>query len=524
MVPRDAAARARPRDPCTGVGNAVGVRLPRGFCLQEIARGLLRPRQLTFAPTGQLLVAESGRGWARQRGRVGVLTRQPDGRWSADSFLLGLDRPHGIAWRDGHLWVAAADRIVKAPLDLGLARAEQATTVLGPLPATGRHVHKTLGFGPDGALYFSIGSGTDNGAPNGSRDGPDPCPEAEALEPLAARGVVNRWDPSTGRLTVFARGLRNNLGLAWHPTSGSLWGVENARDYIDRQDPTLSDALLPHEELNHLVEGGRYGWPYCYDDNLVSPEYARSTRQACAREAPPAQLLPAHAAPISVLFYTGAMFPGPWRGRAFVTYHGYRATGHRVVTVPFGADGRPSGPAEDFINGWEERPGRPHGHLLGLAQGPDGALYLSDDVGGFVYRVAYGESALEAPAPPPPPEPEAQAVVDARCAELSRRRDALSVLQRTVLDGKCVPCHAASAGGLTLRRCDWRATYEALAHGRSALADAPYIAPGGAVTGVLAARLHGEAQGPRMPPPPASLTAEELARFDAWLAAGAPPP
>jgi hypothetical protein len=194
------------------------------------------------------------------------------------------------------------------------------------------------------------------------------------------------------------------------------------------------------------------------------------------------------------------------------------------VSIPFGADGHPEGPAEDFIAGWEERPGRPHGHLLGLAQGPDGALYLSDDVGGFVYRIAYGASALATPPPPPPPPPEPPSAVDARCAELEGRRDPLSTLQRTVFDPKCVPCHATSAGGLTLRRCDWRTTYEALVHGRSPSADAPYVVPGRADQGVLVARLQGEALGPRMPPPPLALSPEELARVTSWLAAGAPPP
>ncbi len=510
-----------PRDACTGVANALALRLRPGFCVRPIATGMLKPRQLTQGLAGEILVAESGPGWRHNRGRVSALRARPDGTWSQTALVEGLDRPHGIAFRDGYVWVAEAGRIARFrhPAE-GAVSLE---TVLGDLPADGRHPHKTLAFSPDGSLFFSVGSATDNCQAQGSRAALDPCPERAPVAPAIERGVVMRWDSRRARAEVFSRGLRNNLGLAWHPTTGRLYGVENARDYIDRADATLSDAALPHDELNELTRRSDHGWPYCYDDKVVSPEY-RADPTRCRATRAPAIDLPPHSAPLGITFYQGEMFPAEYRGAAFVAYHGYRAEGHRVVVIPFGADGAPSGPPEDFISGWEERPGRPHGHLTGLAVIDDGSLALTDDVGGAVYLVRYGASALQLPPPvittPPVEDP---AEVERRCAELSRRTDLISVMQRSVIDTKCVTCHAMSAGGMTLRRCDWRMTWEALAHGRSA-AYGPYVVPGRTDQGVLMARLHGDTMGPRMPMQGSELTAEELNAVEAWVRAGAPSP
>lgn len=516
-----APAPAPPPDPCTGVGNPVAVRLPPGFCLRPVATGLLRPRQMALAPDGKVLVAESGPGWRHNRGRVSLLTRRADGGFDATPLTGALDRPHGVAFRDGHVWVAEAGRVARFPYPAGDAAAPE--TVVGDLPNTGRHVHKTLGFAPDGALFFSVGSATDNCQRDRSREVDDPCPEREPVAPAVERGVVMRWDARRRAAAVFSRGLRNNTGLAWHPASGRLWGVENARDYIDRADPSLSDAALPHDELNELTRGSDHGWPYCYDADVPAPEY-RARPERCRRAVAPAILLPPHSAPLAIAFYTGAMFPAAYQGRAVITYHGYRAEGHRVVSVPFGPDGAPSGPPEDLVSGWEERPGRPHGHLTGLLVTPEGSLLVSDDVAGTIYELRYGASALHAPPPvvvaPPPEDP---AAVERRCAALANRRDPLAVVQRTVVDAKCVSCHTASAGGLLLRRCDTATTWESLARGRSAVYG-PYVVPGDAQRGVLLARLRGDSMGPRMPMQGVELTADELAAVVRWVEAGAPAP
>jgi glucose/arabinose dehydrogenase len=510
-----------PPDPCTGVGNPLAVRLLPGFCLRPVATGLLRPRQMALAPDGSVLVAESGAGWRHNRGRVSRLARLPDGGFTVTPLATALDRPHGVAFHDGHVWVAEAGRVARFRYPVGGELTLE--PVVSGLPSDGRHIHKTLGFAPDGALFFSVGSATDNCQRADSREADDPCPERAPVAPAVERGVVMRWDAQRGRASVYSRGLRNNTALAWHPASGRLWGVENSRDYIDRADPSLSDTALPHDELNELTRGSDHGWPYCYDANALAPEY-RAHPARCRAQTPPALALPPHAAPLAITFYDGGMFPAAYRGRALVAYHGYRAEGHRVVSIPFGADGAPSGPPEDFISGWEERPDRPHGRLAGLLVTPEGSLLVSDDGSGTVYELRYGASALRAPPPAVvAPAPEDPAAVERRCAELARRTDALSVMQRTVIDPKCVSCHVASAGSLFLRRCDWRATWESLARGRSA-AYGPYVVPGRADQGVLMARLRGDTMGPRMPMQGVTLTAEELAAVERWVTAGAPAP
>jgi hypothetical protein len=229
---------------------------------------------------------------------------------------------------------------------------------------------------------------------------------------------------------------------------------------------------------------------------------------------------------MSVHFYRGAMFPARYRDRAFVTLHGYRAAGHRLVTIPFGADGAPAGPVEDFISGWEQRPARPQGHLMGLAEGPDGALFVGDNVNHAVYEVAFAESALAAPgAPVAAPAPAVDPAEERRrCDALATRApSAFAAVERDVLDPVCVVCHAGSAGGLTLRRCALDDNFAALVHGASALHGA-YLVPGDPAAGYLMARLHGDTMGPRMPLAPLALTAPQLGSFEAWVRDGAAAP
>ena len=510
------------------------MRLPPGFCIRTIASGLLRPRQLALGPAGEILVAESSPDWRPNRGRVSVLRPQSDGSFAHTVLLEHLDRPHGIAFRDGAIYVAESGRIIGAPYD-GTDAPLHAATVVGGLPATGLHVHRTLGIGPDGPLYYSVGAASNNcGAHDTTGVGEEPCAEAEGVArpaqadagaptvagPVFQRGALYRVDLARRRPWIFARGLRNNLGFAWHPATGRMWGVDNGRDYIQRIDARLLDAQLPHDELNELLGERDYGWPYCYDDARASPEYP--ARDAyCRRATRRPVLLPAHAAPISILFYEGTLFPARYRGRAVVTYHGYRANGHRVVTIPFGADGAPSGEPEDLISGWEERPGRPHGHALGLAVGLDGALFVTDDIAGAVYALAYGSSAAAPLAPATPPlDLEASAVVEARCGQLSARGGRFAEMERGVVDARCVLCHASAAGGLLLRRCDLEGNFARLRQGTSPTYG-PYVVPGHVDRGYLLARVRGDAMGPRMPPPGSNLDPGELEAIEAWVREGA---
>jgi glucose/arabinose dehydrogenase len=182
---------------------------------------------------------------------------------------------------------------------------------------------------------------------------------------------------------VFAKGLRNAVGLAVSPTSGAIWASQNERDNLtpDHED-------LPPEEINILTQGGDYGWPYCYGNRLPNPEYADAAR--CAATVPPALGLQAHSAPLGLTFLSKAtLLPASWRGDLLVAYHGSwnrsAPTGAKVVRVRVSGD-KPAS-VEDFITGWQPPSGRRWGRPADVAVASDGSVLVSDDAGGTIYRV-----------------------------------------------------------------------------------------------------------------------------------------
>jgi glucose/arabinose dehydrogenase len=175
------------------------------------------------------------------------------------------------------------------------------------------------------------------------------------------------------------------MALAVHPQSGLLLQAENARDNIHRRIPGLdNDEQLPHDELNVIEPGARYGWPYCYDDGKPSPEYPRAD---CGRYRAPLLLLPAHAAPLGMTYYFGQSLT-QYRGALIVGYHGYRANGHRVMVFEADGHGRPTGRSSELVSGWDAGEGQPMGAPTDLKVGADGAIYVTEDRNGTVLRVA----------------------------------------------------------------------------------------------------------------------------------------
>lgn len=336
------------------------IALPPGFRIAEFASGVGSPRFMTLDPAGTLLVS------APRQGRVLALPdRNGDGRADAVvTVAAGLDLPHGLAFKDGKLWVAETGRVLRFRYDPATLRASDPHVVVPNLPPRGGHWTRTIAFGPDGRLYVSVGSS---------------CNVCRELDPR--RAAILRYNADGSGERIVATGVRNAVGLAFHPTTGALWATVNERDW--RGDD------LPPDYITEIKDGGFYGWPECFAAGgkvVPDPDFP-AAGERCRRMTLPTIEIQAHSAPLGLAFYTGRQFPAEYRGSLFVAYQGSWnrsvPTGYKVVRVPF-KDGRP-GPVEDFATGWLQG-GSLLGRPVGLQVGADGALYLSADA---IYRISH---------------------------------------------------------------------------------------------------------------------------------------
>jgi len=335
------------------------LRTQPGFEVSVYARIPAGPRFMAFGPNGVLYVA------ARDNGTI-VAVPGPDTTVVA---VRGLNQPNSLVFSGNDLYIGAIDAVLRfrdaATPDLVIrSQAERLAT----LPtAGGGHISRTLEIGADGRMYVAIGSTCNFCLENDTR-----------------RAAVTRYEADGTGQTLFARGLRNSVGLAWHPVTGELWGTENGGD-------GLGDDI-PADEINIIRSGNDYGWPDCYGQRIPVAWGSGARPGRCPDTVPPALELQAHSAPLGLSFYTGEGFPEQFRNDAFVAFHGSwnrnQPTGYKVVRVR-AAGGRPTA-YEDFLWGflaadsrtWSGRPVHP-------LPGPDGALYISDDATGNIYRIAY---------------------------------------------------------------------------------------------------------------------------------------
>ena len=329
--------------------------VPSGFNVNLFAEDLDGARSLALGPGGAVFVTLSTEGDI-----VRLVDTDGDGIANTrNTVLSGLSYPFGLAFRGDTMYFAEQTAVRR--LDPG---ATTPVTLIPDIP-TGGHVTRTLAFGPDDLLYVAIGSS---------------CNVCDDAPPLAA---VTRYNLDGSNPHTFATGLRNSVGMAFHPTTGELWANNNDRDGLGDDQPP--------EHLNILQDGRWYGWPQCYLPGEANPEYQDAD---CSGVEPPALTFQAHAAPLGLAFYTSAMFPAEYQGDAFMTYHGSWnrsvAVGAAVVRVHV-QNGRPAA-IDDFITGWQLADGSRWGRPVSLLEMPDGALLVSDDLGGRIWRVSFGQS------------------------------------------------------------------------------------------------------------------------------------
>jgi glucose/arabinose dehydrogenase len=280
-------------------------------------------------------------------------------------FARGLKKVHGLAFHKGVLYAAGTGKLYRLRDKNGDLRADKVEVISEDIPGSGGHWTRTVVAGPDNKLYVSAGSSCN-----------------VCIEKDKRRAAVLRFPLKGGKGEIFAKGLRNSVGLAFHPDTGQLWASNNGRDWLGDN--------LPPEEINLLVKGGDYGWPYCYGKRVVDPDFG--TAERCRETLEPEVEMQAHSAPLGISFGHGLDFPARYKDMLFVAFHGSwnrtEPTGYKLVGIPF-KDGEPAGQPEDIVTGWMTQ-GKAWGRPVAPLVGSDGALYISDDKAGAVYRISYG--------------------------------------------------------------------------------------------------------------------------------------
>jgi len=334
------------------------IKVPPGFKVELWAAGIHNARAMTLGTKGTLFVSSRLPG-----GNVYAVVDKA-GKREVKVIAQKLDMPNGVAFRDGTLYVAAQNRIIKwEGIEDKLDNPGEPVAVIESLPKHGPHGWKYLAFGPDGKLYFNIGA---------------PC---NICLPPETNANISRINPDGTGFEYVARGVRNSVGFDWHPVTKELYFTNHGRDWLGEDLP--NDTL--HQVSSRNVP--HFGYPFCHQGDVLDPDFG--TGRACSEFNAPLLKLGPHIAPIGTMFYTGTMFPGPYKNRLFIVQRGSwnrtEKLGYGIVTVML-AMGQPP-KQEGFASGWLEN-NQPWGRPAYLYQMPDGALLLSDDHVGAIYRIS----------------------------------------------------------------------------------------------------------------------------------------
>lgn len=338
------------------------IKLPTGFEVDFFAERISGARSMTLGTNGTVFVGNRG-------GDKVYALPDRDKNGKADSVYViakNLLSPNGVAFRNGSLYVAEINRILRYDqIESRLKNPPSPVTITTNLPSDRHHGWKYLAFGPDGKLYVPVGA---------------PCNICDRPEDPRYASIL-RMDPDGKNQEVFAQGIRNTVGFTWHPTTKEMWFTDNGRDWLG------DDA--PSDELNCAPKAGmHFGFPYCHQGNILDPEYG-SGKQCSHYTAPAANLGP-HVAALGLKFYTGTQFPVAYKNRLFIARHGSwnRSTpiGYDVVMATL--EGNKVVKVEPFATGWLQN-GKSWGRPVDVLQLPDGSILISDDQADCIYRITY---------------------------------------------------------------------------------------------------------------------------------------
>ena len=346
--------------------------VPAGFTVSVFASGLQGARLMAVSPEGTLVVAKRAE-------VVALPDANHDGVAEPRVLLRDMSYAHSLAFKDGYLYIGTTPEVLRVKWSNGDVVGTPERYVALPSSTPAMHTSRSIAFGPDGRLYVGIGSSC------------NVCVEGDPR-----RTTIQVFDGPASAGRTFAAGLHNAVGFDWDPATGKMWSADTGQEQLGDD--------YPPDEINLIEEGKHYGFPFFHGKSTAStvPELKDVPRSLAVTDVvPPAFELPAHASPLGLAFYRGTQFPAAYRTSMYVAIHGSSQrpsgkVGYSVVRVVM-TDGRPLS-SEDFVTGWlagDVVSGRP----AGLAIGADGALYISDDNKGFVYRVAAQASAATPPVP-----------------------------------------------------------------------------------------------------------------------------
>lgn len=335
------------------------IKLPAGFSISLYADNVPDARSLALSSSGTLFVS------TRKDGRVYALQDRNQDGVAERRYVLAenLDMPNGIAFHKGDLYVAEMSRILRYKnIEAHLKQPTKPQVIYDMLPTERHHGWRYLGIGPDEKLYVSVGA---------------PCNVCDK----AGYAEIKRLSLDGKQIETYARGIRNSVGFSWHPVTRDLWFTDNGRDHLGDDQPA--------DELNVVTQAGQhFGFPYCHGGDLSDPVYGR--QKSCRDYMAPVQKLGAHVASLGMRFYTGSQFPKPYQHQIFIAEHGSWnrsiKTGYRISMVKI--DQQASVSYTTFASGWlqdEQAWGRP----VDVQVDPAGALLVSDDKAGVIYRIHY---------------------------------------------------------------------------------------------------------------------------------------